>query len=352
MVSKKYLRYAVRFSIVLILDSLIKGFDQTFKGIFDFSERSVFFILSFSIYWMIGWEIISCVVNIAEHRLKGKLKTVPFFAILTGITISIAAGESILFDLFYRTFDTRLFDMYENWKNVPFPHPDMAYPLMFITILIIAFEEYMKYSAHLENVELRTSILERDNIQAQYQALKNQIDPHFFFNSLSVLSSMIHTDPDTATKYIQNLSRHYRYTLETTRNNIVSIADELNFLDSYLYLMKIRYPECFDVKISIDKSKSNQSGLPSNSLQILIENAIKHNRFKSDCPLEIEISEDDEYICVRNTIRKKNITIPSTGIGLENIRRRYELFCDKKIIIRETAEYFTVKLPRIEIPEK
>jgi LytS/YehU family sensor histidine kinase len=200
----------------------------------------------------------------------------------------------------------------------------------------------------LENVKLYAANLEQDNIQAKYQALKHQVDPHFFFNSLSVLSSIVHTNPEMAGNYIHNLSKLYRYTLETKQNNVVPLTDELEFLDSYLFLMKIRYPYSLNFKIELDRLKTDRVGIHANCLQLLIENAIKHNTFKDDDPLTIEIAEDDGYICVQNRIRKKKQPNPSTGIGLENIRRRYELCDEKKIIVRETDGNFIVKLPKIE----
>lgn len=268
--------------------------------------------------------------------------------ILSNIILLLAVGTAILFNLFYRFYDVHIFGMNASWANVPSPHPELIYPLILVTILICVFDQYIKYSAHLENVESYATNLEQDNIQAKYQALKNQVDPHFFFNSLSVLSSIIHTNPDMSIKYIYNLSKLYRYSLETKHNNVVALTHELNFLDSYLFLMNIRYPYSLIFKIELDRSKADRLGIHPNSLQLLIENAIKHNIFKDEDPLVIEIIEDDKYICVQNKIQKKKQITPSTGIGLENIRKRYELYDKKKIIVQEIDGYFIVKLPKIE----
>jgi sensor histidine kinase YesM len=348
-VNKKWVKYAFRIGVILILDSLIRGFDQSYNGVFSFSARSVFFFFSFFVYWMTGWTILTWTTERLDILLRKKLKTVQLFVTLSGIILLFSAGIAILFNLFYRYYDVRLFGMKEIWADVPFPHPELIYPLILVTILLSAFDLYTKYSARLENMELYASNLEQDNIRAKYQALKNQIDPHFFFNSLSVLSSIIQTNPDMSIKYVHNLSKLYRYILETKQNIVVPLTDELNFLDSYIFLLKIRYPYSLNFRIDLDRSKSDRMGIHPNSLQLLIENAIKHNVFKDEEPLVIEIFEDDEYICVRNPVRKKKQPALSTGIGLENIRRRYELYDKKKIVVQEADGYFIVKLPGIEI---
>jgi two-component system, LytTR family, sensor kinase len=350
-VNKNWLKYSFRISIILILDSLIRGFDNSFDGVFNLSGRSIFFFFSFLFFWMITWAISSWIINETHKSLQGRIKSVLSFVIVSNIILFLSIGAAILFNFLYRLYDINLFGMKENWASVPFPHPELIYPLALVSILIFTFDIFIKYSTHLKDVELYTAHLEQDNIQAKYETLKNQVDPHFLFNSLSVLSSIVYTDPEMSSEYIHNLSKLYRYSLETTQKNVVPLIDELNFLDSYIFLIKIRYPDSIRFKIKLDRSKIEQLVILPYSLQLLIENSIKHNTFKDDNPLEIEVLEEDEFICVSNQIRKKKQLTPSPGIGLENIRSRYDLLYKKKIVIMETDCNFTVKLPKINITQ-
>ena len=323
--------------MLLILQLLIKEGDHTFNGIFDFSFRSIIFFFGFIIYWMVSWMFFSWSIDKLQRRIDKKLSPALLFIILSFIMLILSLVAAILFNLFYRSFDIHFFGMAEVWNHVPFPHLDLIYPLALISLLIFIVDRFLHFADQLKNAELYAVNLEQVAMQSKYEALKNQIDPHFFFNSLSVLSSIVHSYPDLSAKYIYNLSKLYRYTLETHRPNIVTLTEELNSLESYIFL------------INLNNATTNQIGVHHGSLQLLVENAIKHNTFKESEPLVVEIFEDGGYVCVRNAIRKRKPLIPSTGVGLENIRRRYELQGNKKIIIEEVNNYFIVKLPKIEI---
>lgn len=334
--------------MALIFDSLIKGFDVSYDGFFDFSTRSIFFTITFFVFWMTTWELITRSLVAIENRMQKNKKPVLLFAVLASVILLSSTASAILFNAFYRFYDVHLFGMAAVWADAPLPHTDLVYPLIFVTMLISVFDVYTRYASRIEKMKLYTSNLEQDHIRAQYQALKNQVDPHFFFNSLSVLSSIVQTDPKTAGDFIQHLSKLYRTSLENKQVSIVSLNDELDYLDSYLYLMKIRFPFSLDFRIGFDRSKTNHIGIHPNCLQLLIENAIKHNSFRDETPLTIEIYLDDGYICVKNRIMKREQTPLSTGIGLDNIRRRYALNSQKAIEVSTSDGYFIVKLPVLE----
>jgi len=350
-VNKNTGKYIFRLALLLIMEFLIKGFDRSFNGVFDASLRSIIFFFVFIIYWMAVWIFSSHTIVVIDKRINGKLKPIVAFVTLFFIILALAVGAAILFNFIYLWGDVKFFGMDEIWAKVPFPHPELIYPFILLSLLIFIIDRFIGFAAQLKDAELYSAHLEQENIQAKYDALKNQIDPHFFFNSLSVLSSIVHTDPDLSSTYIQNLSKLYRYTLETRQNNVVPLSEELDYLNAYIFLIKIRYPDCLNFNITLTRAEIGRSGIHPNSLQLLVENAIKHNTFKDDNPLDIEIFEEDGYISVKNQLRKKKQLAPSTGIGLENIRRRYELH-GKKIIVREADGYFIVKLPKIEIAER
>jgi sensor histidine kinase YesM len=185
--------------------------------------------------------------------------------------------------------------------------------------------------------------LQKESIAARYESLKNQVNPHFLFNSFNALSNLVHDDPDKAVKFIKQLSEVYRYVLDTREREVVTLEEELRFLQSYTYLQKIR----FEDKLSIDIQLENIHGqVAPLALQILVENAIKHNIVSEDDPLQVKIYSDNGFIVVQNNLQKKGtVNEPSAGVGLENICRRYEFLSSKKVEIHQSTDHFLVKLP-------
>lgn len=340
-------KYVFWFAILLVMFSFLKSFDQTFNGLFDCSVRACCFSLFFFFFWLTAWTVSSYSFEAIDRAIKQKANPVAGITIISFVVLLASAGFAILFDYAYRTIDVHFFGMAEVWNQTPFPHPDLVYPFVLLSLFIFVVERFAGFSLKLKDAELYTAHLEQENIRTKYDALKNQIDPHFFFNSLSVLSSLVHTDPELSSDYILNLSKLYRNILESKPNNIVTLREELEFLNSYIFLIQIRYPKSLNFRIEFSPQEINTIGIHSNSLQLLVENAIKHNTFKDDNPLTIELYSEGSCICVKNQLRKKKQLSPSTGIGLENIGRRYELH-GKKIEIDETDNYFLVKLPKIE----
>lgn len=188
-----------------------------------------------------------------------------------------------------------------------------------------------------------------ESIRSQHKALRNQIDPHFFFNSLSVLTSLVYKDPDKSADYVTQLSKVYRNILDKKKENLVPLEKELDLIESYIFLMKIRFGENISFKIKISDTGKQTTYIPPNTLQLLIENAVKHNKCTPEQPLVIEIFEDDDFIYVKNNVNKKKQLGESSGIGIDNISDRYKLLKGKKIIINEDEEYFEVVLPKFSV---
>ena len=177
------------------------------------------------------------------------------------------------------------------------------------------------------------------------QALENQLSPHFVFNNFSILADLIEVDPKRASTYLMNLSKVYRYTLSHLDHETVTLQEELAFLDRYLALLQQRFGEGIQVRIADDVAKT-QGKLPPAALQMLIENAIKHNEHTTARPLVIDVTTNGLCISVSN--KKQPITTgESTHVGQHNIAERYRLLTDKKVVIRETADDYCVKIPLI-----
>jgi sensor histidine kinase YesM len=187
--------------------------------------------------------------------------------------------------------------------------------------------------------------LQKENVIAKYESLKSQVNPHFLFNSLNALTNLVYEDPDKAVKFIKQLSEVYRYVLDTRHNEVVGIKEELHFLDAYLFLQTIRFGD--NLKTTINITTQNGKVAPL-ALQMLIENAIKHNVVSVEDPLYITIEEQDGFINVANNLQKKStLDKHSSALGLENICKRYEFLSDKKVEIIQLADKFIVKLPVI-----
>lgn len=194
----------------------------------------------------------------------------------------------------------------------------------------------------LENQQLRT-----ENLIHQYEALKNQLNPHMLFNSLNTLYSLIHEDSDKARNYVQELSRVLRYTLRVNENPTVTLQEEMDFVRSYIYLLQMRYEDNLRFDIQIDSAILRRH-LPPMSVQLLIENVVKHNEISNRHPLSIRIvSKEGDCLVIDNPIQPKRTGNDSTHIGLSNLSNRYRLLYKKEVEIQKNNHHFIVTLPLI-----
>jgi LytS/YehU family sensor histidine kinase len=201
----------------------------------------------------------------------------------------------------------------------------------------------------MKTMEIQAEQLVKQNAVAQFEALKNQVSPHFLFNSLSILSFLVHVDANLSEKFIDQLSKAYRYILEQKDNDTVYLKTELDFLRSYAFLLKIRFENKFDVKILVNEIDAEKYRVAPLTLQLLIENSVKHNRMSEKEPLIVTILIKEEHLVVRNPVRPRTEIdrAKSTGIGLTNIRDRYRLLTKSPVEIDQDEELFTVKIPLI-----
>lgn len=197
----------------------------------------------------------------------------------------------------------------------------------------------------LTNAKTQLLRLQKENLQSQFEMLKNQVNPHFLFNSLNVLISLIKLEPDTAELFTEQLSKVYRYVLENKEKDLVSLKVETNFLKAYVYLLEIRFRDKLKINIDLPEEKLGLQ-LPPIALQLLIENAIKHNTFSKKNNLIIDIFiDDDNYLHVINNLQIRENRIESTGVGLKNIETRYSYLTDKKISYGIKDDKFEAIIP-------
>lgn len=218
----------------------------------------------------------------------------------------------------------------------------VIYPPALIISYALAFLTRARI-AEIENIKLK-----EENLSSQLKSLRDQINPHFLFNTLNTLSSVIRLDTKKdGLKFVDDLSSVYRYILESDKHELVKLESELKFLKSYIYMLKKRFHE--KLKISIDLPKPLLSSMiPPMVLQILVENAIKHNEIIQSEPLEIIIYSKAKYIIVKNNLREKTEDKNNLGLGLPNLVSRYKLIAKKDVEINQTKDSFIVKLPIIK----
>ena len=199
-----------------------------------------------------------------------------------------------------------------------------------------------------EKKELRelSQRLEKENIETLYNSLKQQVNPHFLFNSLSVLSSLIHYDVKKADQFIQHFSDIYRYVLDMNQHKLVTLQQELSFLESYLYLQRIRFGDNIEFISSIDKATTAQL-LPPLSLQLIFEKILKHNIISSKYPMSIELRTEENLLIIENSLKPKPGQI-STGVGIPNLKEKYKLLNADLPSFLNKGEQYQVRLPLIQ----
>ena len=217
-----------------------------------------------------------------------------------------------------------------------------------ISILLSSAYTVFFYFTQWEQSWRESEDLKNENLQSQFNALKSQINPHFLFNNLNTLSGLITENPATATDFVQKLANVYRYVLQAMDKRLVELETELNFLDAYVYLLKMRFQHGLNVTTSVPANVLHYSIAPL-TLQILIENAVKHNIISAEHPLSVSIAyHEGGFLVISNNIQKKQShEAASTNVGLQNIYRRYRFLEQRQIAIEETASEFIVRIPLI-----
>jgi two-component system, LytTR family, sensor kinase len=219
--------------------------------------------------------------------------------------------------------------------------------IMVLTFGYYTFELFQKNRAASEEkgrLKLMAAKLEREKTMMQYHHLRNQVNPHFLFNTFSSLDGLIRTDPGLASEFVKHLSKVYRYVLENKENEVVTIQTELNFINDYISLLSIRYQSAIDFEITFSKS-GKERGIVMVTLQMLIDNAIKHNVVHPDAPLKLWIWDEDGYFCVRNNKQLRRQIETSNQHGLKQLVQLYDYYSKAPITVSDSAEYFEVKIP-------
>ncbi|WP_075340960.1 sensor histidine kinase [Tenacibaculum agarivorans] len=295
----------------------------------------------------LDWLIIRAVLIFLRIRFldfKDDFKRIIFlfFAIIAIILTVDYLGGSFL-TLFFRLFDIN------STYSMKFK---VLLPVIIIVVMDMAIYEAIYYHIRLKNSIREEEQTKQVIIQAQLDTLRNQARPHFLFNSLNTLRDIIDQDPkENAKAFVDNLSDVYRFILESSNANLISLQEELKFVNAYIHIQKERFGDNLQVQFEIEEPKLYKMIVPM-SLQLLVENAIKHNVVSRNKPLKIIVETKENRLIIRNKIQQKSTQLPSTGIGLKNIEKRYTLLSNKPVIIDNDNEYFTVSLPLLQISDQ
>lgn len=222
---------------------------------------------------------------------------------------------------------------------------EFDYTNFFVSALVVGCVLIIRLIFLKQVVQLENEALRRNALQSQFESLKNQLSPHFLFNSLTALKTLINDAPDTAQDYINNLSKALRYTLQSNDKQLVTLKEEMDFMQSYFFLVRMRYNSSLSIKIEIDDSYYNYM-LPPLTIQTLVENAVKHNEISRRKPLEISIITNERgNLVVWNDINEKISREEGTGIGLSNLSRQIQLLMGRDILITRENNRFRVEVP-------
>ena len=342
---KKSIQLIIVTAFVVTILSDIESIFYILKNlrIEDFSERyerpSVEFYL---ITLQIPYKIILFTI-LALFNYTWKDKIVPKNLIKTGKVFLIIFTNILIFylsALLENSLITILFEKFERPLSTTF----FIYENIYIFLLAVTEAYILLLFGIIKTAEIENIRLKEEKTSAELSALRKQISPHFFFNTLSSLSTIIRNEKkEVGLAFIQELSKTYRYTLSSSKQDLVSLKEELNFVKSYFFVIQKRFGDKLIFNINVPNNKLQSKILPM-SLQSLVENAIQHNVLTKAAPLTINIFTKDNMICVENKLQKKDRS-DGLGLGLENLANRFHLLAQKDIIIEKNQHHFRVRLP-------
>jgi two-component system LytT family sensor kinase len=321
------------------LVSLLIPLFKDFQDMITWNDNALQHIIACLVFTATMWEGNRLIFIYMKKRFPGYKQTVKRITVQTAVSIvyTILAATCLTFLLSF-VFVECQFDREHVSRDIM----TSIIPTFLVTSVyesVYFFQEWKK------NIQ-QTEALAKENIISQFEALKNQVDPHFLFNSLNTLAALIDEENEPAQKYLEQLSDVYRYVLISKDKTTVTLAEELAFLESYIYLNKTRFRDNLVVENTISEEYYHKYMVAPLTLQMLVENAIKHNIVSKEKPLTIRLAPgDNEYISVENNIQEKTTLEKSTKVGLQNIINRYNFLTPKRIEILNTSELFTVRIP-------
>ena len=336
MIKDKYLR--------LLFIPLLGIMNLFFSGIIIYSNYSIPAIIAINLYFILLSYCVWTGASWIHRKIRFIFKKFrnPFVKVfsLSFIGVLFGATVSAIFAIVWYKISKEHF----SWSPV---FKCMAFSSLAVVVLTLVYE--ILFLSNQRN--LYTKIVDQldwERTKAEMSALKNELEPHFIFNCLNTLSYLILNDPETAHTFNSKLATVYKYFLINKDRELITLQGELEFIENYFFVLQVRHDNKLHLITEINNHHDGTIMILPYALQILVENAIKHNEFTDAEPLNIRVILNGEYIQIKNNKRPKPYLVNSTGIGLRNLSSRYRLICNKDILIETTDNEFTVKLPLIK----
>jgi two-component system, LytTR family, sensor kinase len=336
-----WLSYHLGLLIFAFLVAVIMKYNQTGKALVP--ETILVTAVIFTMSVIIGYLAIF-MVNMAARLPHSELnkKLLPAFILFLSATFIIAnlvVSLGVFVWYFIKHYDLTGFFTHLIRNELTYANRSLFVWLLFFSIVFF-------YTLWKKSSEKETKLRE-ENLKYRYKTLKAQVNPHFLFNSLNTLSELVHEDAEHAESYIQKLSGVYRYVLDNEETELIQLEDEINFVLDYFNLQMERNRD--KIALTIDIKDMEDCKIVPVSLQLLIENAIKHNSYSTKTPLKINIIRQGDYLKISNNIQRKNSLENSAKTGLQNLAERVFLIMGKKLVTEETNNEFVVKMPIIQL---
>ncbi len=331
-------RYRYLFIALLALYSFINIRVTIGTRLFDFELSNGYLFVVLASVVLGVWEL----NRLVEVRImQGVRRWHPLILLFLASMVNVVIVSTVSIYLLYLSLGMPLQWNMDHWTLLT------AFGFR-VNLFLNCVNAIVFYMNRLKATQLEAEQLKKQNIEAQFEALRNQINPHFLFNCFNVLSTLVHKDAEASSTFISQLSQVYRYLLYNQEKKVVPLQEEIAFLEAYAYLLRIRFNDNLVIENRITE-KSNSIMVAPASIQMLIENAIKHNVASKKSPLKIVLEQETEYIRVTNTRQPKEVEEDSTKVGLKNIVSRYRLLSDKPVEIEATEGLFSVKLPMLHL---
>lgn len=330
-------KIAVLLAILVSVPKAIYIYDIVSDGTHVFTWSYIADLLyRFVFFFLFSWAVLQLNANVGYTNYKWPKVARLSVIVLLNITLLIATLS------FFEFLYPHVLPLEMNAKDKGF----LAFTYSILLLALFFIGRILRLQVDRQESRIENEHLKQQSLQNELIALKNQIDPHFLFNSLNSLTSLIR-DNEPATQFVKKLSYMYRYILQSGDSDLVSVKDELKFLESYTYLMCTRYRDRFSIDIQIEDSYLSLE-IPPLALQLLVENSVKHNEISETHPLKVSIYSKDGSIYVDNPMRLRNTFAEGTKNGLLNLRKRYILLLKKELTVRTENDIFSVQLPLIK----
>ncbi len=330
----------VRNSIILVLGNLLLYailffLSPNLPSSAFFNSNAIIYFLGYSIFSLCASFINGGIFN--QFRQKYKAEDKP---------------KTIIWKYFLQSL---VYTQFLYFVFINFVNPFLSKPIFYkgianyvlvgvITIIFLGIFYFLEKKRNNLEKEIIKEAVKAESATAQFETLKNQLDPHFLFNSLNVLTGLIEENPDKAIDFTTSLSKIYRYVLEQKSKELIPVQEEINFAKTYISLLKLRFENSIDFQLETETFTDQEFIVPL-SLQILLENVIKHNSASEQKPLKIRIYQEERNLVIENSLQRKDSFKDSTGVGLKNIINRYQLISNREVEINHNDALFIVKLP-------